>query len=73
MNSTETLIMAAQEQMLNTRLIENWVRHTRREIVFKKSLEHHITPGYKLQASIVYMECHKKVAAIVYSVQEHLL
>ncbi len=70
-DSTEALIMAAQEQALSTRSIEAGVYHTRQDPrcrLCKDAPEtvQHITAGCKMQAGSAYMERHNQVAVIVY-------
>ncbi len=66
---TEALIIAAQEQALNTRSIEAY--HTRQDPwcrLCKDTLEtaQHITAGCKVLAGKAYIERHNQVAGIVY-------
>jgi len=68
--STEALIMAAQEQALNTRAIEAVVHLIRQEPrcrLCKEASEtvQHIAAGCKMQAGTTYMERHNPVAGIV--------
>ena len=70
-DSTEALIMAAQEQALSTRSIEAGVYHTRQDPrcrLCKDAPEtiQHITAGCKMLAGKAYMERHNQVAGIVY-------
>ena len=70
-DSTEALIMAAQEQALNTRAIEAQIYHTRQDPrcrLCKEAPEtiQHITAGCKMLAGKAYMERHNQVAGIVY-------
>lgn len=70
-DSTEALIMAAQEQALNTRSIEAGVYHTRQDPrcrLCKEAPEtvQHITAGCKMLAGKAYLERHNQVAGIVY-------
>ena len=70
-DSTEALIMAAQEQALSTRAIEAQIYHTRQDPrcrLCKEANEtiQHITAGCKMLAGKAYMECHNQVAGIVY-------
>ncbi|XP_054913489.1 uncharacterized protein LOC129377515 [Poeciliopsis prolifica] len=70
-DSTEALILAAQEQALNTRAIEAQIYHTRQDPrcrLCKEAPEtvQHITAGCKILAGKAYMERHNQVAGIVY-------
>ncbi|XP_051929435.1 uncharacterized protein LOC127605701 [Hippocampus zosterae] len=70
-DSTEALILAAQEQALSTRAIEAQIYHTRQDPrcrLCKKAPEtiQHITAGCKMLAGKAYMERHNQVAGIVY-------
>ena len=70
-DSTEALIMAAQEKALNTRAIEAQIYHTRQDPrcrLCKESAEtiQPITAGCKMLAKKAYMERHNQVAGIVY-------
>ncbi|CAL9694852.1 unnamed protein product [Knipowitschia caucasica] len=70
-DSTEALIMAAQEQALSTRAIEAQIYHTRQDPrcrLCKEAPEtiQHITAGCKMLAGRAYMERHNQVAGIVY-------
>ncbi|KAM9816571.1 carbohydrate sulfotransferase 6 isoform X4 [Syngnathus typhle] len=70
-DSTEALIMAAQEQALNTRAIEAKIYHTRQDPrcrLCKEAPEtvQHITAGCKMLAGKANMERHNQVAGIVY-------
>uniref|UniRef100_A0A087XGF1 Reverse transcriptase zinc-binding domain-containing protein n=2 Tax=Poecilia formosa TaxID=48698 RepID=A0A087XGF1_POEFO len=70
-DSTEALILAAQEQALNTRAIEAQIYHTRQDPrcrLCKEASEtvQHITAGCKMLAGKAYMERHNQVASIVY-------
>ena len=70
-DSTEALIMAAQEQALSTRSIEAGNYHTRQDSrcrLCKDAPEtvQHIIAGCKMQAGTAYMERHNQVAGIVY-------
>ena len=70
-DSTEALIMAAQEQALSTRSIEVGIYHTRQDPrcrLCKDAPEtvQHIIAGCKMQAGTAYMERHNQVAGIVY-------
>ncbi|XP_051924320.1 uncharacterized protein LOC127602290 [Hippocampus zosterae] len=70
-DSTEALILAAQEQALNTRAIEAQIYHTRQDPrcrLYKEAPEtiQHITAGCKMLAGKAYMERHNQVAGIVY-------
>ena len=70
-DSTEAVIMAAREQVLNTRLIEVGVYHTRHDqrSRLRKGVPQtvqHITAGCKILAGKAYLDCHSQVAGIVY-------
>ena len=70
-DSTEALILAAQEQALGTRSIEAGVYHTRQDPrcrLCKEASEtvQHIVAGCKMQAETAYTERHNQVAVIVY-------
>lgn len=70
-DSTEALILAAQEQALGTRAIEAQIYHTRQDPrcrLCKEAPEtvQHITAGCKMLAGKAYMERHNQVAGIVY-------
>ncbi|KAK7895269.1 hypothetical protein WMY93_020594 [Mugilogobius chulae] len=70
-DSTEALILAAQEQALSTRAIEAQIYHTRQDPrcrLCKEAPEtvQHITAGCKMLAGKAYMERHNQVAGIVY-------
>ncbi|TWW67382.1 hypothetical protein D4764_02G0004230 [Takifugu flavidus] len=70
-DSTEALIMAAQEQALSTRAIEARVYHTRQDPRCRlcgdaPETVQHITAGCKMLAGKAYMERHNQVAGIVY-------
>ncbi|KAK7930437.1 hypothetical protein WMY93_006832 [Mugilogobius chulae] len=70
-DSTEALILAAQEQALSTRAIEAQIYHTRQDPrcrLCKEAPEtvQHITAGCKMLAVKAYMERHNQVAGIVY-------
>ena len=70
-DSTEALIMAAQEQALNTRSIEARIYHNRQDPrcrLRKDAPEtiQHITAGCKMLAGKAYMEHHNQVARIVH-------
>ena len=70
-DSTEALIMAAQEQAVSTRSIEAGVYHTRQDSrckLCRDALEtiQHITAGCKMLAGRAYMERHNQLAGIVY-------
>ena len=70
-DSTEALIMAAQEQALNTRSIEARIYHSRQDPrcrLCKDAPEtiQHITAGCKMLAGKAYMERHNQVASIVH-------
>ncbi|TWW62748.1 hypothetical protein D4764_04G0013950 [Takifugu flavidus] len=69
-DSTEALIMAAQEQALSTRAIEARVYHTRPDPRCRLCGDvpdvQHITAGCKMLAGKAYMERHNQVAGIVY-------
>ena len=70
-DSTVALIMASQEQALNTRAIEAQIYHTRQDPrckLCKESPEtfQHITAECKMLAMKAYMEHHNQVAGIVY-------
>ena len=69
-DSTEALILAAQEQALGTRSIEAGVYHTRQDPrcrLCKDASEtvQHIVAGCKMQAGTAYTERHNQVAGIV--------
>ncbi|CAK6977960.1 zinc-binding domain-containing protein%2C partial [Scomber scombrus] len=71
-DSTEALIMAAQEQALSTRSIEAGVYHSRQDPrcrLCKDAPEtvQHIVAGCKMQSGTVYKE-----PSVWHSVQEHL-
>ncbi|XP_076610522.1 uncharacterized protein LOC143335176 [Chaetodon auriga] len=70
-DSTEALIIAAQEQALNTRSIEAGIYHSRQNPrcrLCKDAPEtiQHITAGCKMLAGKAYMECHNQVASIIH-------
>ena len=70
-DSTEALILAAQEQALGTRSIEAGVYHTRQDPrcrLCKDASEtvQHIVAGCKMQAGTAYTERHNQVAGLVY-------
>uniref|UniRef100_A0A3B3HW39 Reverse transcriptase domain-containing protein n=1 Tax=Oryzias latipes TaxID=8090 RepID=A0A3B3HW39_ORYLA len=70
-DSTEALILAAQEQALSTRAIEAQIYHTRQDPrcrLCKEAPEtiQHITAGCKMLAGKAYMERHNQVAGIIY-------
>ncbi|TWW62315.1 hypothetical protein D4764_04G0009620 [Takifugu flavidus] len=70
-DSTEALLMAAQEQALSTRAIEARVYHTRQDPRCRlcgdaPETAQHITTGCKMVAGKAYIERHNKVAGIVY-------
>ncbi|XP_055368940.1 uncharacterized protein LOC129604854 [Betta splendens] len=70
-DSTEALILAAQEQALSTRAIEAQIYHTRQDPrcrLCKEAPEtvQHITAGCKMLAGKAYMERHNQLAGIVY-------
>ncbi|XP_068176488.1 uncharacterized protein [Antennarius striatus] len=70
-DSTEALIMAAQEQALSTRAIEANIYHSRSDPrcrLCKEAPEsvQHVVAGCKMLASSAYMERHNQVAVIVY-------
>ncbi|KAK7886240.1 hypothetical protein WMY93_025861 [Mugilogobius chulae] len=70
-DSTEALILAAQEQALSTRAIEAQIYHTRQDPrcrLCKEAPEtiQHITAGCKMLAGKACMERHNQVAGIVY-------
>ncbi|TWW69263.1 hypothetical protein D4764_18G0000690 [Takifugu flavidus] len=70
-DSTEALLMAAQEQALNTRAIEARVYHSRQDHRCRlcgdaPETVQHITAGCKMLAGKAYMERHNQVAGIVY-------
>ena len=70
-SSTEALIMAAQEQALNTRSIEARVCHTRQDPSCRlckdapKTVQH-ITAGWKMLAGKAHLERHKQVAGLIH-------
>jgi hypothetical protein len=70
-DSTEALIMAAQEQALKTRAIEAKIYHTRQDPRCRLCKQHdetvqHITSGCTQLAGTAYTERHNQVALIVY-------
>ena len=69
-DSTEELIMAAQEQALSKRSIRAGVYNTRQDprcwLCKDAETVQHIMSGCKIQAGIMYMEHHNQVAGIVY-------
>ncbi|TWW69428.1 ATP-dependent Clp protease proteolytic subunit, mitochondrial [Takifugu flavidus] len=70
-DSTEALLMAAQEQALSTRATEARVYHTRQDPRCRlcgdaPETVQHITAGCKMLAGKAYMERHNQVAGIVY-------
>ncbi|KAF7670308.1 hypothetical protein LDENG_00271880, partial [Lucifuga dentata] len=68
-DSTEALIIAAQEQALSTRSIEAGVYHSRQDPQLCKDAPEtvqHILAGCKMLAGTAYTERHNKVAGIVY-------
>ncbi|XP_078808275.1 uncharacterized protein LOC144994388 [Oryzias latipes] len=70
-DSTEALILAAQEQALSTRAIEAQIYHTRQDPrcrLCKEAPEtiQHITAGCKMLAGKACMERHNQVAGIIY-------
>ncbi|XP_051911362.1 uncharacterized protein LOC127593748 [Hippocampus zosterae] len=70
-DSTEALILAAQEQALSTRAIDAQIYHTRQDPMCRLCKEapetiQHITAGCKMLAGKAYMERHNQVAGIVY-------
>ncbi|CAK6954711.1 zinc-binding domain-containing protein%2C partial [Scomber scombrus] len=71
-DSTEELIVAAQEQALSTRSIKAGVYHTRQDPRCRLHKDapqtvQHIIAGCKMQAGTAYIEHHNQVAGIVYS------
>ena len=63
-DSTEALILAAQEQALGTRLIEAGVYHTRQDPRCRlcqeaSETDEHIVAGCKMQEEKLYTERHK--------------
>ena len=73
-DSTEALIMAEQEQALNTRLIEAKVNQTRQDPrcrLYKEGTEtvQHIPAGCKMLAGKEYMERHKQIVGIIHRVK----
>ncbi|KAF7652694.1 hypothetical protein LDENG_00093610, partial [Lucifuga dentata] len=70
-DSTEALIMAAQEQVLSTRSIEAGVHHSRQDPwcrLCKDAPEtvQHIVAGCKMLAGTAYTERHNQVTGTVY-------
>ena len=70
-DSTEALIMAAQEQAVKTRAIEAKIWHTRQDSKCRLCKQHdetiqHIITGCTKLAGTAYMERHNQVALIVY-------
>ena len=67
-DSTEALIMAAQEQELSTRSVEAGIYHTRQDPRWRLCKDvpetvQHIIDAEKMQAGAAYMECHNQVVA----------
>ena len=70
-DSTEALIMAAQEQALSTRSVEAGIYKTRQDPRCRLCKEHpetvqHITSGCKILAGNKYTERHNQVAGMVH-------
>ena len=70
--NTESLIMAAQEQALNTRAIACEIYHTTQDPRCRMCMQHketvaHLTSGCSKMASTEYTERHNQVASIVYN------
>ncbi|XP_024121103.1 uncharacterized protein LOC112142083 [Oryzias melastigma] len=68
-DSTEALILAAQEQTLNTSAIEAQIYHTRQDPrcrLCKEETIQHIPAGWKMLAGKANMENHNQVAGIIY-------
>jgi hypothetical protein len=69
--NTEALIMAAQEQALNTRAITAKIYHTNQDPRCRMCMTHnetvaHLVSGCSKLAGTAYMERHNNVASIVY-------
>ena len=70
-DSTEALIVAAQEQALSTRSVEAGIYKTRKDPRCRLCKEHpetvqHITRGCKILAGNKYMERHNQIAGMVH-------
>ena len=69
--NTEALIMAAQEQVLNTRAVAHKIYHTVQDPRCRLCKQHvktvaHITSGCSKLAGTEYTERHNNMASIVY-------